>query len=94
MYKTLTLLIALFCSTLLPVSAGSTLGESIDKTIDILRQYGDSQGDSIPRNVFHECKGLVILSVYKAAFIIGASGGEGLVVMRTKGGKWSPPSGI
>jgi len=93
MHKTLPLLIALFCSTLLPVSAGSTLGESIDKTIDILRQYGDSQGDSIPRNVFHECKGLVILSVYKAAFIIGASGGEGLVVMR-KGGKWSPPSGI
>lgn len=47
MYKTLPLLIALFLSTLLPASAGSTLGESIDKTIDILRQYGDSQGDSI-----------------------------------------------
>ena len=73
--------------------AGSTLGESIDKTIDILEEYGKAQGDSIPRNVFHECKGLVILSIYKAAFIIGAEGGEGLVVIR-KGNKWSPPSGI
>ena len=93
MNKTLPLLIVLLGLTLRPVSAGSTLGESIDKTIDILQQYGESQGDSIPRNVFHECKGLVILSIYKAAFIIGASGGEGLVVMR-KGGKWSSPSGI
>jgi lipid-binding SYLF domain-containing protein len=73
--------------------AGSTLGESIDKTVDILEEYGRAQGDSIPRNVFHECKGLVILSIYKAAFIIGAEGGEGLVVIR-KGNKWSPPSGI
>jgi len=85
--------VALLGITLNASFAGSTLGESIDKTIDILEQYGKAQGDSIPRNVFHECKGLVILSIYKAAFIIGAEGGEGLVVIR-KGNKWSPPSGI
>ncbi|NBQ98700.1 MAG: hypothetical protein EBU12_10885, partial [Microbacteriaceae bacterium] len=85
--------LALYGFTLAASFAGSTLGESIDKTIDILEQYGKAQGDSIPRNVFHECKGVVILSIYKAAFIIGAEGGEGLVVIR-KGNKWSPPSGI
>ena len=85
--------VALLGFTLNASFAGSTLGESIDKTIDILEEYGKAQGDSIPRNVFHECKGLVILSIYKAAFIIGAEGGEGLVVIR-KGNKWSPPSGI
>ena len=93
MYKTITALLILSGMSLGSVYAGSTLGESIDKTIDILDQYGKAQGDSIPRNVFHECKGLVILSIYKAAFIIGAEGGEGLVIIR-KGNKWSPPSGI
>ena len=93
MYKTIAALLILSGMSLGSVYAGSTLGESIDKTIDILDQYGKAQGDSIPRNVFHECKGLVILSIYKAAFIIGAEGGEGLVVIR-KGNKWSPPSGI
>jgi len=93
MYKTIAALLILSGMSLGSVYAGSTLGESIDKTIDILDQYGKAQGDSIPRNVFHECKGLVILSIYKAAFIIGAEGGEGLVIIR-KGNKWSPPSGI
>jgi len=93
MYKTIAALLILFGMSLGSVYAGSTLGESIDKTIDILEEYGKAQGDSIPRNVFHECKGLVILSIYKAAFIIGAQGGEGLVVIRN-GKKWSPPSGI
>ena len=93
MYKTIAALLILSGMSLGSVYAGSTLGESIDKTIDILEEYGQAQGDSIPRNVFHDCKGLVILSVYKAAFIIGAQGGEGLVVIR-KGKKWSAPSGI
>ena len=93
MYKTIAALLILSGMSLGSVYAGSTLGESIDKTIDILEQYGKAQGDSIPRNVFHECTGLVILSIYKAAFIIGAEGGEGLVIIR-KGNKWSPPSGI
>ena len=93
MYKTIATLLILSGMYLGSAYAGSTLGESIDKTIDILEEYGQAQGDSIPRNVFHECKGLVILSVYKAAFIIGAQGGEGLVVIR-KGKKWSAPSGI
>ncbi|MCX6947274.1 MAG: hypothetical protein NTU87_05370 [Verrucomicrobia bacterium] len=82
MYKTVATLLILSGMYLGSAYAGSTLGESIDKTIDILEEYGQAQGDSIPRNVFHECKGLVILSVYKAAFIIGAQGGEGLVVIR------------
>ena len=93
MYKTIATLLFLSGMCLGSACAGSTLGESIEKTIDILEEYGQAQGDSIPRNVFHECKGLVILSVYKAAFIIGAQGGEGLVVIR-KGKKWSAPSGI
>jgi lipid-binding SYLF domain-containing protein len=93
MKQTLLTVVALLGIALNTSFAGSTLGESIDKTIDILEEYGKAQGDSIPRNVFHECKGLVILSIYKAAFIIGAEGGEGLVVIR-KGNKWSPPSGI
>lgn len=94
MYKTLLVASLTFAQMLSFTQAGSSLGETIDKTISILDKYAEAQGDSIPREVFQDCKGLVILNIYKAAFIIGASGGEGLVVIRAKDGKWSSPSAI
>ena len=90
---TLPLLAALILATPLPASAVSSMEERIDKTIDILEQYGKAQGDSIPREVFHEAKGLVVMWIIKAGFIVAGEGGDGLVVMR-KGKKWSHPSAI
>lgn len=90
---TLPLLAALILATPLPASAVSSMEERIDKTIDILEQYGKAQGDSIPREVFHEAKGLVVMWIIKAGFIVAGEGGDGLVVIR-KGKKWSHPSAI
>ena len=78
-----------------PISAMavSSMEERIDKTIDILEQYGKAQGDSIPREVFQQAKGLVVMWIIKAGFIVAGEGGDGLVVMR-EGKKWSHPSAI
>ena len=73
--------------------AVSTMEERIDKTVDILEQYGKAQGDSIPREVFQQAKGLVVMWIIKAGFIVAGEGGDGLVVMR-EGKKWSHPSAI
>lgn len=89
----LPLLVALVLSAPLPASAVSSMEERIDKTIDILKEYGKAQGDSIPRQVFHDAKGLAALWVIKAGFIVAGEGGDGLVVIR-KGNKWSHPSAI
>jgi len=90
---TLPTLAALIIAAPLPAFAVSSMEERIDKTIDILEEYGKAQGDSIPREVFHEAKGLVTMWIIKAGFIVAGEGGDGLVVIR-KGKKWSHPTAI
>jgi lipid-binding SYLF domain-containing protein len=80
-------------ATSLSALAVSSMEERIEKTIDVLEEYGKAQGDSIPREVFHEAKGLVVMWVIKAGFLIAGEGGDGLVVTR-KGNKWSYPTAI
>jgi len=86
-------LIAASLAVPLSAMAVSSMEERIDKTIDILEQYGKAQGDSIPREVFQETKGLVVMWIIKAGFIVAGEGGDGLVVKR-EGKKWSYPSAI
>ena len=49
----LSLLVASVLAAPLPALAVSSMEERIDKTIDVLEEYGKAQGDSIPRQVFH-----------------------------------------
>jgi len=86
-------LLAALLAAPFPAMAVSSMEERIDKTIDILEQYGRAQGDSIPRQVFQEAKGLVVMWIIKAGFIVAGEGGDGLVVMR-EGKKWSYPTAI
>lgn len=70
------------------------LDKAIDKAVEILGKYSNEKEDTVPAEAFQKCKGLAILNVVKAGFIFSGSGGTGLVVVRTKNGKWSPPSAI
>ena len=63
-------LLALVTLVPLPAMAVSSMEERIDKTIEVLEQYVKAQGDSIPRQVFHDAKGLAVLWVIKAGFIV------------------------
>jgi len=89
----LSILLALVLVTPSLSLAVSSMEERIEKTIDVLEEYGKAQGDSIPRQVFHDAKGLVVMWVIKAGFLIAGEGGDGLVVIR-QGKKWSHPSAI
>lgn len=89
----LSILLTLVLATPSLTLAVSSMEERIEKTIDVLEEYGKAQGDSIPRQVFHDAKGLVVMWVIKAGFLIAGEGGDGLVVIR-QGKKWSHPSAI
>ena len=56
-----TCLLAVIFLQPLAAKAVSTMEERIDRTVEILEQYGKAQGDSIPREVFHQAKGLVVM---------------------------------
>lgn len=70
------------------------LDKAMGKAIEILGKYAAEKEDTVPAEAFQKCKGLAILNVVKAGFIFSGSGGTGLIVVRTKNGKWSPPSAI
>ena len=70
------------------------LDKAIDKAVEILDKYANEKDDTAPAEAFQKAKGLAILNVMKAGFIFSGSGGTGLVTVKMKNGKWSPPSAI
>ncbi|NCY23183.1 hypothetical protein EBX31_14685 [bacterium] len=89
--------LVVFClawTSVLTWADGGDLEKAIDQAIEILDRYANEKEDTVPAEAFQKCKGLAIMHVMKAGFIFSGSGGTGLVVMRTKNGKWSPPSAI
>ena len=70
------------------------LDKAIDKAVEILEKYANEKSDTAPAEAFQKAKGLAILNVFKGGFIFSGSGGVGLITVKMKNGKWSPPSAI
>ena len=69
------------------------LQDDVDQAVTILQRFQDMPEQSIPQWVLRDARGLAILTVAKAGFIVSARGGTGIVVARTRNG-WSGPSAI
>jgi len=72
----------------------ATLTENVDQAVTILDRFKDMPEEGIPKAVLRDAKGIAILTVLKAGFVISAEGGEGLVVARDGKNSWSGPSAI
>ncbi|XP_040849835.1 SH3 domain-containing YSC84-like protein 1 [Ochotona curzoniae] len=77
----------------------SDLKSEAKKAAKILREFteitsGNGPDKIIPAHVIAKAKGLAILSVVKAGFLVTARGGSGIVLARRPDGTWSAPSAI
>ncbi|KAM5262802.1 SH3 domain-containing YSC84-like protein 1 [Ctenodactylus gundi] len=77
----------------------SNLKSEAKKAAKILREFTEITSRNgpdkiIPAHVIAKAKGLAILSVVKAGFLVTARGGSGIVLARLPDGKWSAPSAI
>uniref|UniRef100_A0A8C3RKU2 SH3 domain-containing YSC84-like protein 1 n=1 Tax=Chelydra serpentina TaxID=8475 RepID=A0A8C3RKU2_CHESE len=77
----------------------SNLKSEAKKAAKILREFTEITSRNgpdkiIPANVIAKAKGLAILSVIKAGFLVTARGGSGIVLARLSNGGWSSPSAI
>lgn len=72
----------------------STLAENVDQATTILERFKEMPEKGIPEAVLRDAKGIAILTVLKAGFVVSAEGGEGLVVARLGKSRWSGPSAI
>ncbi len=67
--------------------------EDVNQATTIMERFQQLPEQSIPPQVLRDAKGLAILTVLKAGFVVSGRGGTGVVEARTKQG-WSGPSAI
>ena len=89
------LMSVLACSMALvasPVSAEG-LQDEVDQAATIIERFQAVPEQAIPAAVLKDAKGLALMTVIKAGFVLSGRGGKGVVVARTKNG-WSGPAAI
>ena len=82
----------LFAACLNIGAANASVQDDLDQAVTIIERFQAIPEKAIPDSVLRNAKGLGILTVTKAGFIVGR-GGIGIVVARTGNG-WSGPSAI
>lgn len=75
-----------------PASAEGPQDE-VDQAATIIERFQAVPEKAIPQAVLKDAKGLAIMTVIKAGFVVSGRGGKGVVVARTRNG-WSGPSFI
>ena len=74
-------------------AAHADMQEDVDRAVEIIERFQEIPEKAIPSAVLHDAKGLAIITVTKAGFVVSGRGGTGVVVARTEKG-WSGPSAI
>jgi len=90
------LLFSLFLALVATFNAPVTYADEqdeVDRAVATIQAFRDMPEKSIPPEVLKHAKGVAIMTVYKAGFVVSGRGGTGVVVARTGKG-WSGPSSI
>ncbi len=82
-----------FALCLTASAAHADLQEDVDRAVEIIERFQEIPEKAIPQAVLRDAKGLAIITVAKAGFVVSGRGGTGIVIARTEKG-WSGPSAI
>ena len=83
----------LFTLALGATGASADMQEDIDRAVSIIERFQEIPESAIPPAVLRDAKGLAIMTITKAGFIVSGRGGTGVVIARTETG-WIGPSAI
>jgi lipid-binding SYLF domain-containing protein len=75
------------------IGHAAALQDDIDRAVSIIERFEEIPEKAIPSRVLRDAKGLAILTITKAGFVVSGRGGTGVIVARTQSG-WSAPSAI
>jgi lipid-binding SYLF domain-containing protein len=87
------ILTSLFTLCLATSTVHAAMQDDVDRAVSIIERFGEIPEKAIPSAVLRDAKGLAILTVTKAGFVVSGRGGTGVVIARTETG-WSGPSAI
>jgi lipid-binding SYLF domain-containing protein len=91
--KILAYTVVLGFSCLLVSAAQADMQDDVDRAVSIIERFAEIPETAIPPAVMRDAKGVAILTMTKAGFVVSGRGGTGVVVARTPNG-WSGPSAI
>ena len=100
MFKRIAPTATLLAACLLLLAPGfaraASRGEVLDRLEDFRQYFVDFQyapDNAVPGDLLAECYGVIILRQYKAGFVVGVKGGDGVIMMHDRfTGEWSPPA--
>jgi len=84
---------AIFAVCLAAGRAHANYQDDVDQAVAIIESFQKIPEQAIPTAVLRKARGLAIMTVTKAGFVISGRGGKGIVIARTGKG-WSGPSAI
>ncbi len=91
------LLFSLFLALVATVNVSVTYAEGmqddINRAVATIHAFRNMPDKSIPQEVLRRARGVAIITVIKAGFMVSGKGGSGVVLARTRRG-WSGPSAI
>jgi lipid-binding SYLF domain-containing protein len=85
--------LALVATFNVPVTYADGMQDDVDRAVTTIQAFRNIPEKSIPPEVLRNAKGVAIMTVIKAGFIVSGRAGSGVVVARTGKG-WSGPSAI
>lgn len=85
--------LVMLAACLVAASAHANYQDDVDQAVAIVESFQKIPEQAIPTAVLRQARGLAILTVTKAGFILSGRGGKGIVIARTDKG-WSGPSAI
>jgi lipid-binding SYLF domain-containing protein len=87
------LFLALVATFNVPVTYADGMQDDVDRAATTIMAFRNIPEKSIPQEVLRNAKGVAIMTVIKAGFIVSGRAGSGVVVARLGKG-WSGPSAI
>jgi SH3 domain-containing YSC84-like protein 1 len=87
------LIVTLLTACAAAKAAHANMQDDIDQAVSIIERFQEIPEQAIPPAVLREARGVAILTITKAGFVVSGRGGSGVVVARTESG-WSGPSAI
>ena len=87
------ILTSLFTLCLATSAGHAAMQDDVDQAVSIIERFEEIPETAIPPRVMRDAKGVAILTVTKAGFVLSGRGGTGIIVARTETG-WSGPSAI
>jgi lipid-binding SYLF domain-containing protein len=82
-----------FAACLVGGRAHANYQDDVDQAVAIIESFQKIPEQAIPTAVLRKARGLAIMTVTKAGFVVSGRGGKGIVIARTDKG-WSGPSAI